>query len=136
MLAEYHNSLRYRKSKEHGNADAMSRLPLPTSSSNVIECPSDRRNTLCGPGQEHPCSAEDLPRTTHQDPILAQVIICLKSGNWPEPITSQHTPYYCRETELSVVNGLMMYGQHVIVPAKLCNRVKSNCLKEILAVNI
>jgi transposase InsO family protein len=123
VLAGYDYTLRYRKSGDHGNADAMSRLPLPTTSADASECSTDI--VLFVEQGQRLCTADDLQRATRQDPCLAKVVICLQSGNWPKPLTSDLVPYQRRAVELSIVNGLVMWGQRVIVPASLRDTVKA-----------
>ena len=40
ILSGYRYQIRYRKAEDHGNVDALSRLPLPSTESNDQECPS------------------------------------------------------------------------------------------------
>ena len=101
----------------------MSRLPLPTSSSNVIECPTDIVLYM-DQWQEYPSSAEDLHRATRQDPLFVQIIVCLQSGNWSKSLTLELAPNHRRAIDLSVVNSLLMWAQCAIVPVKLRDCVK------------
>ena len=64
------------------------------------------------------CSAEDLCEATRHDPVLAKVIPGLQSSNWLSPLSVELAPFYRREMELSVINGLVMWDQCVIISQK------------------
>ncbi len=124
FLAGYGYKLRYRKGVDHGNADAMSRLPLPTTASNDLECPLDVVLFVDLP-QPPLCTADKLRKATRQDPLLGKVTLCLQSGTWPKPLPEELMPFQRREEEMSVINGLVMWGQRVIIPASLRAKVKA-----------
>ena len=124
ILAGYQYKMVFRKGTEHGNVDALSRLPLPSSSADDQERPSDII-LLIDDMSEPPCSADDLCEATRRDPVLAKVILGLQSGSWPSPLPVELAPFHRREMELSVVNGLVMWGQRVIIPQKWRQMVKN-----------
>ena len=74
---------------------------------------------------EPPCSAEDICETTRRNPVLAKVILGLQSGSWPSSLLVELAPFHRREMELSVVNGLVIWGQRVIIPQKWRQVVKN-----------
>ena len=124
ILAGYQYKMLFRKGTEHGNIDVLSRLPLPSSSADDQERPSDII-LLIDDMPEPPCSAEDLREATRRDPVLAKVILGLQSGGWPSPLPVELAPFHRREMELSVINGLVIWGQHVIIPQKWRQMVKN-----------
>ena len=105
----------FRKGTEHGNADELSCLPLPSSSAGDQERPNDII-LLIDDMPQPPCSAKDLCEATRCDPVLAKVILGLQSRSWPSPLPVELVPFHRREMKLSVVNGLVMWGQRVIIP--------------------
>ena len=70
----------FKKSTEHSNVDALSRLPLPLSSVDYQERSSDII-LLIDDMPEPPCSAEDLCEAIRRDPVLVKVILDLQSGS-------------------------------------------------------
>ena len=67
---------------------------------------------------------ERLKQATRRDPLLAKVMLALQLGHWPKPLTEEFVPFQRRAEELAVVKGLVMWGQRVIIPLCLRNKVK------------
>ena len=107
-----------------GNVDALSRLPLPSSSTDDHERPNDIILLIYDMPQP-PCSTEDFCEATRRDPVLAKVILGLQSSCWPLPLPVELAPFHRREMELSVINVLAMWGQRVIIPHKWRQMVKN-----------
>ena len=95
MVAGYQYDIYYRDTKSHGNADALSRLPLSciddTSSCtgvfNMIQIDS------------LPKLSSQLERAAFYDPVLIKVIQYTRQG-WPAVIPHELKPYYFRRHEL------------------------------------
>ena len=51
-------------------------------------------------------------------------MLALQSSRWPKPLTEELVPFQRRAEELAVVKGLVMWGQRVIIPLCLRNKVK------------
>ena len=100
---------------DHRNVDCMSRLPAP----GLLEespVPADVVLTL-----EHldttPIISAMVREWTRKDPVLAQVVRLLEEG-WPDTVKSEElSPYYHRRTELSLQDGWVLWGAHVLIPA-------------------
>ena len=55
---------------------------------------------------------------TRRDPVLSKALHYTKQG-WPTTIPIDLKPYWMKRTELAVEDDCLMWGIHVIVPAKL-----------------
>ena len=82
-LATYAYTMAYRQSSDHGNADAMSRLPLPVPNS-VPPAPAKVVLLMEGLGSAQ-VSASCVSREIERDPTLSRVQQFILSG-WPEVV--------------------------------------------------
>ena len=122
-LAAYNYHLRYRAGKEHGNADAMSRLPLRETVSQE-EIPGEVVLAL-EQLDSSPITANKIRRETGRDPVLSRVRTWVSQG-WPTSIEGLKKEswykdvqvYARRRTELSVQDGCILWGNRVVVPPK------------------
>ena len=64
---------------------------------------------------ESPVTVNDIRKWTKRDPLLAQVLQFVKQG-WPHKCDSSLSPYSTRSTELSVLDGCILWGSRVVVP--------------------
>lgn len=113
-ISAYDYSISYRPGKEHSNADALSRLPLPSAPATVPE-PGDTV-LLFECLRVSPLSPSDIKRWTNRDPILAKVRNCILQG-WPSHLEGEEfQPYVRRKAELSCDNGCVIWGNRVVVP--------------------
>ena len=107
-LATYQYKIVYKKDSEISNADGLSRLPLPTSSSQTIPVPSEHVLLL-----EHlssgPVTATLIKTMTHQDKVLSRVLYFVQNG-WPATVEQTLKPYASRKYELSLLNGCVLWG--------------------------
>ena len=100
---------------DHGKADCMSRLPAPGLLEESLVT-ADVVLTL-----EHlditPLTSAMVREWTRKDQVLAQVVRLLEEG-WPDTMKSEELLlYYHRRTELSLQDGCVLWGAHVLVPA-------------------
>ena len=114
LLAMYEYTLAFKPSSRVGNADAMSRLPLPDQ---PVVTPVPMETVLL---MEHldnsPVTAAQIQLQTRRDPHLAQVLQYTLNG-WPNVAVPELKPYWSKRTELSVQNGCILWGSRVIVPS-------------------
>ena len=66
ILQAYNYQVEYRPSKEHGNADALSRLPC-----NALPLKEEAEMFFFSGLEELPIDAKDISRETKRDPVLA-----------------------------------------------------------------
>ena len=103
ILAPYHNKLLYRKSSDHANTDALSRLPSGNSQEGEepLVCQIRFTNSL-------PNSVKDVQQETGRDPLLSRVLSFVWNG-WPEICgTEELRPYFNHKLELSAEQGCVL----------------------------
>ena len=94
-LSMFEYDLKFRRTKEHANADALSRLPL-TDTTPESKTPPELV-LLIDHLNDSPVSAEQIKKATRQDPILATALQYIQQG-WPhkDAIPDPLKPYYDR----------------------------------------
>lgn len=120
LLSAYTYSIRYKCTAEHGNADALSRLPLPSTFPGEDSIGVSTFNI--GQVQALPVTARDIQKATRRDTVLSKVYTCVQEG-WPCQVAEELQPYKAKEMELTVECGCLMWGIRVIVPKSLQAKV-------------
>jgi hypothetical protein len=97
------------------NADALSRLPLPTSRDEV-PVPAEIINVI-QVMDDGPLTFKEIQVLTAKDKVMSQVLSWVLSG-WPEQPTEEpeFRPYVLRRNELLTQCGCLMWGSRVIIP--------------------
>ena len=80
LLSNYNYSLVYKSGKEHGNADGMSRLPIPHKPGEVSNVENHVHMVAL---ERAPITAREVNLYTARDPLLSKVR-SLVEQNWPE----------------------------------------------------
>ena len=124
-LNQFDYSIEYRKTANHGNADALSRLPVGD------DCDFDREESgedldiVCAIRvlslQVKPLEANTLRQETAKDPVLATVMRYVREG-WPQKNTKMNADaekFRKLEDSLSVVHGCLVHGTRVVIPESL-----------------
>ena len=113
FLSSFEYTLKFRKTTAHGNADALSRLPLCVEPAST-EIPPELVLLI-----EHlnnsPVTADQVRSWTRRDPLLAPVVQFLQQG-WPSQVDTDLTPFFSRKTELSLHEGCVLWGTRVVIP--------------------
>ena len=118
ILQAYSYQVEYRPSTEHGNADALSRLPC-----NNPPLKEEAELYFFSGLEELPVDAKDISRETRRDPVLARVLNYTLTG-WPNYVSSEELkPYFTRRHELTADQGCVLWGMRVIIPPSLRNRL-------------
>ncbi|XP_013385929.1 uncharacterized protein K02A2.6-like [Lingula anatina] len=114
ILGNYQYHLEYRSGSSNSNADALSRLPLisaqPTSTT-----PEENQQVFAFLDNETLVTSDMIRQWTSRDPILSQVCRYVQDG-WPEKLDQHYDAYVRRRHELSVEQGILMWGLRVVVP--------------------
>ena len=113
LLSSYEYSITFRPTHKHGNADAMSRLPVPETTENE-QIPTELvllMETL----ENSPVTAKDIRDWTAKDPQLSRVYNYVQSG-WAEQIEPELKIFHSMRDELSTLNGCILRGSRVVVP--------------------
>ena len=97
----------------NGNADALSRLPLPACEDDVSQqVQSVHMMELVNA----PVTEKDVARETQIDPVLAEVIRNVSEGWKNENKEEKLRPYWVRRNELSIEGECLLWGGRVIIP--------------------
>ena len=129
ILSGYHYDIEYRRSADHCNADALSRLPLQTGASSKLSEETYRISYV----EELPLSARDIGKATQKDPVLARVHDFVING-WPSVVKEMFIPYHRRRNELSVENNCVLWGMRVVIPTVLRRRILEELHEEHLGI--
>ncbi|XP_041775809.1 uncharacterized protein K02A2.6-like [Anopheles merus] len=113
-----------------GNADILSRLmdrhekPEEDYVIASIQLEDDINHLVTSATQALPLNFKDLERGTQADPLLRKVFQFVQNG-WPkgEEKTEDLKQFFARREALSTVGKCLLYGERVVVPANLRNRV-------------
>ena len=116
ILSDYQYEIQYRNTKVHGNADSLSRLPLPLPPSFPS---STKEATMFNIHQisVFPITAQQIASSTMRDPVLSKVLLYTKQG-WPSHTSGELQPYRLRQTEITVEQDCLLWGVWVIIPSK------------------
>ena len=122
LLQSYKFMLVHRSGSLLGTADALSRLPLPTTSLSP-NVPGEW-NLLVNFLDSSPVTCNDIKTHTHKDPVLSKVYKLVELG-WPQATVSDSDllPFSRRKEELSIQAGCVLWGTRVVVPTKLRTEV-------------
>ena len=97
----------------------MSRLPVPLTKE--PSSPPAELIALVNHLESIPLTVTDLRKSTEKDQVLSRVVNLVHRG-WAENISdvlSDCISYYRRQTELSLLDGCLLWGTRVIIPTKL-----------------
>ena len=115
MLSAYQYDVEFRPTSQHGNADGLSRLPLPVlGSESDLEASQVHHLQL----STLPVTADQLGRATAIDPILSKVHRHVMQG-WPRQVAPELVPYHQKQNELSVECGCLFLGTAFGGPCKV-----------------
>ncbi|KAL9961633.1 hypothetical protein ACROYT_G030616 [Oculina patagonica] len=118
QLAAYTYDIEYRASKNHGNADALSRLPRKTTGeADDWSTEGDQVNRV--QIELAPITATRIREATRGDPFLSRVLHYVLHG-WP---AEENTPeefrfYRAKREEFTVEDGCLLRGTRVVIPTR------------------
>ena len=115
ILSTYRYELEFRRTTERGNADGLSRFPMKNNKKI-----SDRRNL------PHRVLFDNyLRRRCKERNRNGPVRSRLQTGWRPEDATTFLATYYRKRLELSLEDGIIVWGRRVIIPKSLRSRAVS-----------
>ena len=122
-LSSYTYSIKHKSGKSQGNVDALSRLPLPEFPA-TTPVPAE---TIASIEQlsSVPLTAGKVKQQTDYDPVLCKVKQYTQHG-WPDQLSNQDTelkPFFHRKSELSLEDGIVLWGSRVVIPTCLQAKV-------------
>ena len=120
-LSQFNYDIEYRRTEKHGNADALSRLPVDQDK-NFCEKESADRDMVCTIKtvsiQLNPSDSDILKQETAKDPVLSTVMRFVREG-WPQNTTKDIETFRKLAISLSVCNGCLLHGTRVVIPTSL-----------------
>ncbi|XP_058033127.1 uncharacterized protein K02A2.6-like, partial [Ahaetulla prasina] len=119
FLAAYSYKLQHRPGKEVGHADALSRCPLP----GAIEDPTPGTPILLIDSLDSgPVTSKEVARASYRDITLRTVLGWVQRG-WPAAPGERFKEFVKKRGELSAQGGCLLWGDRVVIPEKLRERV-------------
>lgn len=120
MLSTYDYQLEYRPGKEHGNADGLSRLPMPSNNDETVP-PGDIH--LLEGLKNPPIQAENISNGTKKDLVIGTIYQYVVHG-WPtHKLEGEHRHFNDKKLELSTHKGCLLWGNRVVIPSSLRREV-------------
>ena len=120
LLSAYSYDIKFKRTEAHGNADGLSRLPLPevTPEGQSVEA------TICNLTQieKVPITSVQIRQAILKDTVLSKVLEFTQRG-WPKQVDEALIPYMNRSQQLSVEDGCLLLGPRVIIPSQLKDQV-------------
>ena len=112
ILSAFNYSIRFVPSKQNAVADALSRLPLPSMSTEedaIFRVEERLIDSL-------PVTHKEISHATRVDPVLSRVFV--RQG-WPQHVEDLRLQPFCnRRFELSVERDCLLWGLRVIIPTQ------------------
>ena len=130
MLSQYQYSIEYWKTSDHGNADALSRLPVgPDANFDGEESDADV-DTVCTIKtvslQLNPTDPGTVAKESAKDPIISNVMRFTREGWPPKGSTNEDIradgsieAFQKLAISLSTAYGCLLYGSRVVIPPSL-----------------
>ena len=124
-LAAYEYVIQCKPTARHSNADALSRLPLPSGAQDTKTPVPPETVLLIEHLQSSLMTATHIKKETAKDPLLSRILQFVQT-NWPSSCSNEEAkPYWQRRIEISVQDECLLWGNRVIVPPKLREAVLS-----------
>ena len=114
ILSAFNYSIRFVLSKQNAVADALSRLPLPSTSNNEDATYNVEERLI----HSLPITHKEISHATRVDPVLSKVQDYVNRG-WLKHVEDLRLrPYFNRRFELSVEQDCVLWGLRVVIPTR------------------
>ena len=130
LLSAYTYDIEFRNTATHGNADALSRLPLPRKGPEYLS-----EVQLCNVKQMEslPVTSQKIQQYTQQDPVLSKALSYTLKG-WLSQVPKVLQPYYTKLAELSVEEGCLLWGRRLIITQRLQEVISQELHREHMGI--
>ena len=113
-LSSYNCTIQYCPGLQIPQADALSRLPLTQTIDNT---PIPQETALFLQMLDAtPATSSLIRQWTRRDPILPKIINMVYHGHDIDGTNQDFKPYQVRQTELSIEEGILLWGSRVLIP--------------------
>ena len=123
-LLAYTYEIEFRCTREHSNADCLSRLPIHCV--NNIGYNSESAHFNKHQISSLPVTAKQLAQSTRTDRVLSVVYRYITKG-WPSKPVKELSVFLTKKDELTVEGGCVLWGTRVVIP----NKWKEKLLSEL-----
>ena len=132
ILMAYQFEIQFKPTKDHGNADGLSRLTTQTDAE--FDKFEQRENTeiLCNIGEATdglPLTHAQIQDETLKDSVLKSVLLFTRRGSWPNfsRLSADLIPFYNQKKSLCIVDDMLLLQRHgstrVVIPSILRDEV-------------
>ena len=122
FLSGFNYSIEYRNSRANANADGLSRLPMPTSTS-AAEIDDADRLFYTDILESIPVNSTIAARDSRHDPTLSKVIHFVQTDTWPSNVHQELQPFFSRRHELTVQHNCLLWGYRLVPPQRLRSKI-------------
>lgn len=112
FLRAFDYKIQYRKTKEHGNADCLSRLPITIRTNHSYEITDMFEIQLI---EDLPITVQQLTTETNQDNEPRKIREAILNGK----VLNKEDRFHIEQHEFHVQAGVLLRGQRVVIPKKL-----------------
>ena len=127
ILSAYTYEIQYKATKEHGNADTLSRFPL--NQDELFENEQSLEPVVnlihCNQLEKLPISSKDVEAAMKTDSTLLQVCEYIRNG-WPAHkcnVPKAVQPYFQNRFQLTIHSGCILNGLQVVIPTTMRDTV-------------
>lgn len=128
-LNQFDYTIEYRKTADHGNADALSRLPSGNDIDFDREESDEDLDMVCAIKvlslQVQPVNANILRQESQKDPVVSTVMRYVQEG-WPSKnteINEEVNKFRKLSDSLSTCHGCLLHGSRVVIPQSLQSKI-------------
>lgn len=132
ILMAYQFEIEFKPTKDHGNADGLSRLATQTDTE--FDKFEQRENTeiLCNIAEATdglPLTHAQIQNETLKDSVLTSVLLFMRRGSWPNfsRLSANLVPFYNQKKSLCIVDDMLLLQRQgstrVVIPSSLRDEV-------------
>ena len=118
LLSAYVYDIAFKGTKEHANADGLSRLPVEEDGQEISVMATEASIFNIAQIESLPVTATQIAKAICKDSVLSKVLIYTQQG-WPNTFEDCLLPFQRRQHELTVEAGCLLWGIRVVIPTEL-----------------